>query len=208
MTTLTILLIATVASFIGSLQAGLVNTAVLTTTLRSGRRAGREMAWGGSVPEFLYAAVAFQVGELLLQPDAVLRSTLERIAGTVLFALGLYLIVWLKPFSLEADERRSSGGFWKGVLVGLMNPQLLVFWCGVRLGMATFGVEAQGWRHLVAFGSGAFLGALVLLMILVRVGSRLHQWLKPGALRTLFRILGATLLALGLWAWVRSFQGG
>lgn len=204
---ITILLIATVASFIGSLQAGLVNTAVLNITLRSGRRAGREMAWGGSVPEFLYAAVAFQVGELLLDGNAVLRSTLERIAGTVLFALGVYLIFWLKPFSAQVDEGEGGGGFWKGVLVGLMNPQLLVFWCGVRLGLETFGVQARGWKDMVAFGSGAFLGALVLLMILVRVGSKLHAWLKPGTLRTLFRVLGATLVVLGVWAWVRSFVG-
>lgn len=202
-----ILCIATVASFIGSLQAGLVNTAVLATTLRSGRRAGREMAWGGSVPEFLYAVVAFQVGELLLEGDGVLRSTLERIAGTVLFALGAYLILWLKPFSAQVDEGKAGGGFWKGVAVGLMNPQLLVFWCGVRLGLETFGVQARGWKDMVAFGSGALLGALVLLMILVRVGSKLHAWLRPGTLRTLFRVLGATLVVLGIWAWVRSFVG-
>ena len=36
--------IATVASFIGSLQAGLVNTAVLAHTIQRGRDAGRRMA--------------------------------------------------------------------------------------------------------------------------------------------------------------------
>ena len=203
---LSILLIATVASFIGSLQAGLVNTAVLATTLRSGEVAGRRMAWGGAVPEFLYAAVAFLAGEWLLEGNGLLRTTLERIAGTVLLGMGLYLMLFLKPFTPDASGSGPTGGFRRGVLVGLMNPQLLVFWCGVRLGMGTVGIEARGWADRVAFGLGAFLGALVLLMILVRVGRRLHAHWRPTSLRLLFRVLGATLVALGLWAWLRSFS--
>ena len=50
------LLVATVASFIGSLQAGLVNTAVLAATLRHGLLVARNTAFGGALPEFLYAA--------------------------------------------------------------------------------------------------------------------------------------------------------
>lgn len=203
---LLILAIAVVASFIGSLQAGLVNTAVLTATLRSGRATGRRMAWGGAVPEFLYAALAFQAGELLFGGDGLLRSTLERIAGTVLLGLGLYLLLFLKPFSADVPDDRAPGGFRRGVLVGLMNPQLLVFWCGVRLGMETFGVEAHGWKDMLAFGTGAFLGALLLLLLLVRLGTKLHAMLRPEALRTLFRVLGASLVALGLLAWARSFE--
>ncbi len=205
MNALLILLIATTASFIGSLQAGLVNTAVLTTTLREGRAAGRRMAWGGAVPEFLYAVVAFQAGAWLLEGDGLLRSTLERIAGMVLFGLGLYLILFLKPFNGEVQEARTRSGFGKGVLVGLMNPQLLVFWCGVRLGMETFGLSARGWRDMAAFGTGAFLGALVLLLLLVQLGTKLHAMVRPTVLRNIFRALGATLVALGIWAWVRSF---
>ena len=55
---LLLFIIATVASFIGSLQAGLVNTAVLAHTVQRGPEAGRRLAIGGSIPEVLYAGAA------------------------------------------------------------------------------------------------------------------------------------------------------
>ena len=67
MDALFLFVIATVASFIGSLQAGLVYTAVLAHTIQRGRDAGRRMAIGGALPELLYAALAFQFATWAVQ---------------------------------------------------------------------------------------------------------------------------------------------
>ncbi|MCB0764309.1 MAG: LysE family transporter, partial [Flavobacteriales bacterium] len=203
---LLLLLLAMVVSFIGSLQAGLVNTAVLATTIRKGKEAGMRMAWGGSIPEFIYAALAFQGAQWLLELPALAGGMLERIAGVFLIAFGLYLMFLLKPFTVPERGGDKVGGFWKGVLVGLMNPQLLVFWTGVRVSFGTFGLEASGWVDLVAFGLGAFLGALALLFLLVKLGDRLLSRFGPNTVRTVFRILGATLVVLGALALVQGLQ--
>lgn len=199
---LLILIVATVASFVGSLQAGLVNTAVLSATLRHGQQAGRNTAFGGSIPEFLYAAVAFVGAERILEWAHGFGGTVDRIAGAVMILLGLYFLFLLKPFPATTAEMPKRTGFWRGLLLGLMNPQLLLFWCGVRLGMDTFGLQVGGPWGAIAFGLGAFTGAMILLLLLVRLGRRMQERLGGNLLRNVFRILGLLLVVAGVVAWV------
>lgn len=202
MDTLFALLIATVASFIGSLQAGLVNTAVLTATLRHGADSGRRTALGGSLPEFLYAALAFMGAGQVLAFTASKGITPEHVTGVVLVLLGIYIAFLMKPFHIKEGGQARRGGFMRGLLLGLMNPQLLLFWCGIRLGMESIGVHAQGLTDAVAFGIGAFIGALALLLLLVRLGNRLLEAWGAHLLHRVFRVLGLVLIVLGVLAWL------
>jgi hypothetical protein len=55
-----------------------------------------------------------------------------------------------------------------------------------------------------AFAVGAFTGAIVLLLILVRMGVKAQERLSPTGLRRLFRGIGAVLLLSGAYAVLRS----
>lgn len=202
MDTLFALLIATVASFIGSLQAGLVNTAVLTATLRHGAESGRRTALGGALPEFLYAALAFMGAGQVMAFTASKGITPEHVTGVGLVLLGVYIAFLMKPFHIREGEEGRRGGLARGLLLGLMNPQLLLFWCGIRLGMEAVGVHAQGWPDAIAFGLGAFIGALALLLLLVRLGNRLLEAWGAHLLHRVFRILGFVLIVIGVLAFL------
>lgn len=193
-----ILLIAIVASIIGSLQAGVVNTAVLAHTVQRGTAAGRRMALGGSIPEFIYAAIAFQSATWLLEWLGLDANEVAMLVGSVLICIGLYFLFLFKPvFELEKANVKASG-VRKGLLLGMLNPQLLLFWCGIRLSLASFGFTAGGWLDLLAFSFGAFIGALILLLQLVRIGRKaLERW-KPRTLQIVFRAVGAALVVTGL----------
>lgn len=203
MDALLVLLIATVASFIGSLQAGLVNTAVLAATLRNGQASGMRTAWGGCIPEFLYAVAAFVAADQILAWTEGFGGTVERVAGTVMIVLGLYFIFFLRPFPAAQELAEKRTGFTNGLLLGLMNPQLLLFWCGVRLAIEGFGIDAQGWPSVIAFGLGAFAGAMTLLVLLVRLGRRMQEKLGSRVLHNIFRGIGAVLVVIGAVAWLR-----
>lgn len=95
------LLIATVASFIGSLQAGLVNTAVLADTLRYGRTTARRTALGGAVPEILYAGLAFLAADRILAWTGQWGVTPHRITAVVLIVLGLYIAFIMRPYHIK-----------------------------------------------------------------------------------------------------------
>ncbi len=199
-----IFLIATVASIIGSLQAGIVNTAVLAHTVKRGPEAGRRMALGGAIPEFIYAVLAFQFASWLLETLGLSPQGVARLVGGILIALGLYFVVLFKPvFDLEKVNVKASG-VRKGFLLGMLNPQLILFWSGVRLALSSFGFTPLGWLDTLAFGLGAFAGAVILLFQLVRLGRRaLEKW-EPRTLHLLFRAVGGVLVISGVVAIMRS----
>ncbi len=200
MSALFALLAAAVASFIGSLQAGLVNTAVLAATLRYGQTTARRTALGGALPEILYAGIAFLAADRILAFTEGLGITPHRITGVVLVGLGLYIAVIMKPFHIK-DEDEVRGGFRRGFFLALMNPQLVLFWCGVRLGMEAIGLRLHGWGALAGFSLGAFMGAMALLLLLIRIGGHMRERMADKALIRLFRTVGVVLVLLGVWAW-------
>lgn len=152
------LLIATVASFIGSLQSGLVNTAVLADTLRHGKAPARQTALGGALPEILYAGLAFLAADRVLAGTEQWGITPHRITAVVLIGLGLYIALVMRPFHIK-EEASAHSGFRKGFLLALMNPQLVLFWCGVRLGMEVLGLQLHGCGGHVRVQPGGIPGS-------------------------------------------------
>lgn len=193
---------AAVASFIGSLQAGLVNTAVLAHTVQRGPAAGRRMAIGGSIPEILYAGVAYLFANALLEKLGIGQDRIGIAVGIVLVGMGLYFTFIFKPkFDPERMEVKATG-VRRGLVLGLANPQLVLFWCGIVLALHAYGIKGQGVFGMIAFGLGAFTGAILLLFQLVKLGQRAVERLRPARLRLLFRAVGALLLVSGglaLW---------
>lgn len=208
MDALLLFLIAAGASFVGSLQAGLVNTAVLAHTIQRGAEAGRRMAIGGAIPELLYAGVAFQFAALLLDWMGLSRAGIGLLVGVILILIGLYFVVLFKPVFALDEVRLKASGVRKGLVLGLLNPQLLLFWCGVKLMITAFGVGANGWLDLAAFALGAFAGALVLLLQLVRLGRKAVEKLSPSSLRLMFRLVGVALIISGLIGIIRTRPSG
>ncbi len=204
MDVLSLFLVATAASFIGSLQAGVVNTAVLAHTIKWGRLAGRRMALGGAVPEFVYAGVAFLGAGWLVQVLGMGTMGITLVVASILLLLGLYFLFFYHPKQAAIGEDKLTGDLRRGLLLGFANPQLLLFWCGVRLMVVSWGMDGSSMVELLGFATGAFVGAIVLLMILVRMGVRAQQRLTPIGLRRLFRSIGAVLVISGAYALLRS----
>jgi threonine/homoserine/homoserine lactone efflux protein len=202
--TLLFFLVATLASFIGSLQAGVVNTAVLAHTIKWGRHAGHRMAVGGSIPEFIYAGVAFVGAGWLVEQLGIGATGITLIVSSILLVLGIYFVFVYHPRPAAPGEDKLTGDLRRGVLLGMANPQLLLFWCGVRLMVIAWGMTSEGVLDLIAFALGAFTGAIILLMILVRMGVKAQEKLSPVGLRRLFRSIGLLLLVSGAYGLLRA----
>ena len=204
MDALFLFVIATVASFIGSLQAGIVNTAVLAHTIQRGRDAGRRMAIGGALPELIYAALAFQFATWAVQWMGLGFSGIAVLVGSLLIVIGIYFAFLFKPgFDVRTIPVKASG-IRKGLLLGLMNPQLILFWCGVRLSITSFGITGRGLLELAAFSIGAFAGAIILLFQLVELGRKAVETWKPTTMLWLFRSVGALLILSGIVSILRA----
>ncbi len=194
---LLLFLITALTSFIGSLQVGLVNTAVLARTLQAGAREGRKVALGGALPELLYAGLAFG-GSTLIDRFLDEHATLVRwIGAAFLIGYGANILFRSDPLINTSTTTNARGGFLKGLFLGLLNPQLILFWCGVIVALAASGQHPEGYTDLLAFAFGAFAGALALLLLLVALAERIQQRASPAALRMGFRVLGLLLMVAG-----------
>lgn len=196
--------VALLASFIGSLQAGVVNTAVLAHTVKWGRHAGRRMAFGGALPELVYAGLAFAAAGWLLEALGVGTKGITVIVSSILLILGIYFVFLFRPSLAVAGEDKLFGDMRRGMLLGFANPQLLLFWCGIKLLVVSFGLGGDSVLELLAFAIGAFVGALILLLILVRLGVEAQARLSPKALVRAFRSIGLLLLLSGVYGMLRA----
>ena len=124
--------------------------------------------------------------------------------GSLLIVIGLYFAFLFKPrFDMDTVPIKASG-VRKGLLLGLLNPQLILFWCGVRLSITSFGITGRGLVELVAFSLGAFTGAIILLFQLVKLGRKAVETWKPSKLLLLFRSVGALLIISGIVSILRA----
>ncbi len=188
-------------SFLGSLQAGLVNVAVIRTALTRGRKAALWLALGGSLPEMLYAGLAAVAGDFINQ-YAWLGRYMDYGVIAVFLAMGVSMILQKpKPVSVNPEsDATARRAFWKGLALGLINPQLFPFWLGVYVYANRTLFPLQNLLFQLSFMSGAAFGAWLLLSVLARYlaayQSVILNWLGN---RLSLQVLGWLFIVLAVW---------
>lgn len=161
-------IMATVISFIGSLQPGPVNLSVLHAAVVQNRSSALKLAFGGALPELLYCGLAMAISVRMLNLFHVQRI-LEFALAPVLFLSGVALLIKSSSVQKKGSEWRTFP-FAKGLFLGLLNPLLLPFWSIVILK-----IQSGGNLHLedpiarLSFVAGSFFGAFLLLVLIARV---------------------------------------
>jgi threonine/homoserine/homoserine lactone efflux protein len=154
-----------IASSIGSLQLGPVNSIVMRTALRD-YRASLLITLGGILPEAVYSALALLiVNGILADFNIPLDTSLT--GSYILLAFGLYYITEYvrHPISSEitpTPERPLRFPIATGFLTGIANPQLIIFWIGI-IGYAGMYVPIHShsiWYYCAVM-LGSSLGAAV-----------------------------------------------
>ncbi len=148
------------ASFLGSLQLGLVNSAVIKAALEKRLNAALWIAFGGCLPELMYAVIATFVYKHII---TLYEKPFKLISLSILFMYGIYLIVKKnKPHT--AASKISGHSFLKGFVLGSINPQLLIFW-SLFLSVSPLNYLVNTNLGALTFGLGAVFGAFVILFI-------------------------------------------
>ncbi|QHV99794.1 LysE family translocator [Spirosoma endbachense] len=197
--------IVCIISFAGSIHPGSVNLAVVQTTLSQSKRAAVWLALGGSLPEIAYSSLA--AGGLMLIPtDSNWMIVLAYVPIPVLLGAGIASFRQ-KPVVINPS---SDGGlslpFWKGVVLGSTNPQLLPFWSAVwlYLSRATIGSHmlvpmsqsASQWVFALGTATGAFGLLIVVVWLTHRHRQRIVQYLNGPWIN---RLTGALFIGMALW---------
>jgi threonine/homoserine/homoserine lactone efflux protein len=202
---LTYFLLAAFISFLGSCQPGPVNMAVLLTSSDKQFRKALFIAIGGSVPESIYAAVAVYASSIIIGYQDVLQVLAKGFAFAFI-AIGIYLFV--RKAKLEVSKQnKGENGFWLGIMISAINPQLILFWVAVitTMELRAFHLTSAHLFTQVGFLAGTSAGAFLLHFILVMVCKKYQQsnFIRAFSLYSnkivgsVFAILGLSQLLLG-----------
>lgn len=199
-----VFLLITALSFAGSLQPGPVNMTVLRITSDNGRYSGFLAALGGCLPEIPYSIAAIFLSDLLLR-ITFLEEILSYFVGMVLILLGLITI--MKRNKDIKEKPQYENPFMNGLIMGILNPQLITYWLVVYLWLKASALFDTGTLITKAgFVVGTFTGAFLLMWVVIQLasGQQTLLFLKNRARRDL--VIGAIFILLGGWILVRSFS--
>jgi len=203
---ITLFLLISLISFVGSLHPGAVNLAVIQATIEQNRRVGLWLALGGSLPEIAYSTLAVR-SLALVDSQTSWFSLLKILPVPVLFVAGLLAFRQKKASAITVPQATETASFpfWRGLFLASANPQLLPFWSAVWLYLhGTLLLMAAGplsqWVFSLGTASGAFVFLASTVWLADRYRTRILHHLNHSHLN---RLTGITFIGMALW---QAFQ--
>lgn len=200
MNPISILFIAFIFSFVGSIPPGTLNLTILQLGLDEKMKIAWRFSLAAALVEYPYAWIAVELSSAI-QTSPMITAYFELIGAVVMITLGiLNLYASQKPSSSVSKFQQS--GFRRGILLSILNPLVLPFWVGI-----TAYLQSQQWVELTpstnlhAYLLGVSLGALSLLISVAYLAKRVavhfrnNIWIR--------RIPGITLLLLGAYSLIQ-----
>jgi threonine/homoserine/homoserine lactone efflux protein len=189
-------------SYVGSINPGPVNLAVIRTVLQGHRLAAIGIGVGCALPEVLGGYVAIR-GLAFFQEYPHVFSTIKLLIAPILILIGFLSLRKKSGTDATAAPGQHSlrGGFLKGTLLALLNPALIPFWLIVLVWYSDRPVlQIISGADQVAFLLGAAVGALLIRLTYValtqRYCDRILTMLHP---RLLDQAFGWCFIGLGSW---------
>jgi threonine/homoserine/homoserine lactone efflux protein len=197
---LQVFLVGVIFSFLGSIPPGTLNVCVLQLGLEKKIGTALRFALAVSIVEYPYTWIGVQFEHWITSAPAVIEN-FELLTALVMTIIGI-INIWSARKPTEFTSRFNESGFRRGLVLSILNPMAIPFWIAI-----TAYLKAQGWLdlsstlklHLYIFGTS--VGAMALLALYTYLAGRLSAYVTGNRLVKL--IPGLTLLALGIYAFVR-----
>ena len=172
MNTFSIFLITGFISFLGSIQLGAVNLAVIKTTLDKGLKSAIFIAIGGVLPEFIYSWIALNAAEMSFLKQKI--DLLQWLVVPVFIGIGIFNILRKNQTNVSLKpNKRNANEIMYGFLLALFNFQLLPFWLSIILFFNSIHLMNQvSAFSTFAFTMGAGIGAFSLLTLIAYLTNR------------------------------------
>lgn len=165
MNTFSIFLITGFISFLGSIQLGAVNLAVIKTTLDKGLKSAIFIAIGGVIPEFIYSWIALNAAEMSFLKQKI---DLQWLVVPIFVGIGIFNILRKNRTNISPKPNKmNTSEIMYGFLLALFNFQLLPFWLSIIIFFNTTNLMNQvSTASKLAFTIGAGIGAFSLLTLI------------------------------------------
>lgn len=207
LSTIVILILTLIISFLGSVQLGPVNITVIRYAVSHQFKTALYIGLGGALPELIYSAISIKGADFLAQFPNML-TYLFWISIPLFFVIGLYFIfnakLRIKQKDLEAEpsiikSKEIIKSITLGFSIGIINPMLLPFWIIVLNTYHVYGLMMNSSSlEILAFIIGTGLGAFLLQYALVYLIKKYKQRFEQFILKYSNPITGWMFILLAL----------
>ena len=131
-------------------------------------------ALGGSIAELFYALAAVLTAEILY-PYITDWEAMHYIGPAVMIGFGVYFLLSANKKFLKGRRTTSaqSNALVTGLKLGLLNPQVYLFYCVILLAYFQFGFKPENlMMRYLSFSLGAWIGFLLLLLLIIYLVKR------------------------------------
>lgn len=197
---LTVFLLGTFFSFIGSIPPGTLNLSVLQLGLEGKIKTALRFALAVSIIEYPYTWIGVEFESWITSSPMIIEN-FQLITAIVMVAIGV-LNLWSAEKPSNFTLRFNESGFRRGLILSILNPMAIPFWIGI-----TAYLKAQGWLNLSSvwllhsYIFGTSVGAMILLTLFALLAKKLARYINNS--KMVKRIPGFTLLALGIYAFIK-----
>ena len=190
--------IATLVSLVGTIPPATINISVMQLSITGKKKMAVGLSWGAAIIDLIYTYLSLQIHHYL-NTHSEFTNYFQLVSASILFFLGLAsLYQTRKSAQVELRRFRIQSGFLRGVLLGLFNPLVMPFWL-----VTTTYLTSQGWIDLAginewSFLAGVFLGEILLLLVIVRVGSKFTK--VADNVWMVYIVPGLAFMVLGMYS--------
>lgn len=181
-----------------SFATGPVFFALLKTSIEKGFHAGISLAGGVLLSDVIYVSLALY-GSSFIQFENEYRYIIGLTGATVMMGIGFFYL--LKKVKINYDNitstKRNTGYFFKGFLMCIFNPSLLIYWITVTSSIISVTGEIQAQRVFPFFGS-ILITQFSMDSVKAYYANKLRYKIKERTIVLLNRVAGSLIMIFAL----------
>ncbi len=181
-----------------SFVTGPVFFALLQTSIEKGFYAGVSLAGGVLLSDLVYVGISIY-GTRFLQFEDRYHLQIGLLGSGILLTIGCYYLVKRVKlnYSRFTSSKRNTGYFFKGFLMCIFNPTMLLYWVSVTSGIVSVSGEIKP-ELILPFFSSILLTQFSMDTIKAYYANKLRNKIKEGTLILMNRIAGTLIIIFAL----------
>lgn len=181
-----------------SFITGPVFFALIKTSIEKGFYAGVCLAFGVIVSDMLYVAITLY-GTSFLAIESKYRVPIGVTGSVVLISIGIYYLFKKVKINYERipSKKHLYGYFFKGFLMCIFNPAILLYWVSVSSSVVSVNGEFKT-SDVVPFFSSILLALFSMDVLKAYYANKLRHRIKESSLMWLNRIAGSLIILFAL----------
>lgn len=187
-----------IASFAGGIVPGAVNLNIVYTTINKSAKAAVPIILAAGIGEIVLSFVALHCS-VFVEENIQQNRTLQIGIAIILVVAGIALL--LKKASKTKKEGKSNQGFFKGFLLAVLNPPVLIFWLLAFTYLASVANVEPMMSVLyltVLFFAGVFIGKLLVLFSYLKLSSLIAKK-ADDITQKINKVIAILLLVIGVF---------